>query len=281
MNDQRWFSQEDLRVRLLTQDSGSFQGVIVEAEERAEGPMLVVDFPRASAPSLPIGSEHPLQIQGAALSSDLGGNGTIVLRSEDFFRQRYAFQIETDAMVPLAQAIQQRRSVRVSPSSANPVQVQLTTIDGANRCEPSAFDLSATGVSVRIPIADERRFFDAWDVKISLALTNGENVSFFGTVRHRRRVEDSIVLYGIEFDPAKTPGFNEKQEQILQYVATVQADNFRRARTNSGDQPQPVQPQANVEAGADEPKPAAAKVKAGPVRLQKKSDASQDGSNES
>lgn len=278
MSEQRWFAQEDLRIRLLTQKNGNFQGVVVEAEERAEGPILIADFPRATAPSLPIGTEVPLQFYGPSLGAELTGNGTIVLRSEDFFRQRYAFQVTNATVAPLALAIQQRNAVRVQPNGNAPVKVQLTSIDGAKRCEPIAYDVSATGISLRVPLNDERNFFDAWDVKVTLQLPDAkESTSFFGTIRSRRRLEGTIVLYGIEFDPAKTPDFSEKQEQVFQYVLGIQAETFRRARSSEdGGQPsgQAQQAQKQQPKGEQAQKPNQSN-NPGPAKVQ--SGASADG----
>ena len=264
MIDQHWFAQEDLRIRLLTEEAGSFQGVVVEAEERAEGPVLVADFPRATAPSLPIGTEVPLLFWGPSLVSDLTGSGMIVLRSEDFFRQRYAFQISNETVFPLAQAIQQRRAVRVQPTGKDPISVELSTMDGKFRCQPNPFDLSISGISMRVPMSDEKNFYDAWDVKVTLQMsTSPEPFTMAGTVRGRRRVGSSLVLYGVEFDPKKTPDFDQKQAAIQKYVTEVQGDNFRRIQgSDVGSSEAPATPKKNKPGPANAKRGASAKASA-------------------
>jgi len=227
MTEKKWFTTEDLVVRLQT-DKGSFQGAVVHTEDTGNQARVVVDFPPSDVPTIPIGAEAPLVFSGSSLPSDLKGSGTVVLRREDFFRHRYMFQVSHDAVSTLRKAVSHREATRVQPLPNMPIKVSLTTVEQGQRVDPEVNDISATGLSVRVPRQEEQKLFSSWRMRIALWLPDEKKpISVFGNIKYRKLV-GSTVHYGIEFDPA-SEDYELNQHEIVAYVLRCQAEMFRQA----------------------------------------------------
>ena len=98
MTEKKWFTSEDLVVRLQT-DKGSFQGVVVHTEDTGNEARVVVDFPPSEVPTIPVGSEAPLVFSGSSLPADLKGSGTVVLRREAGRLSAVGVTVYTDTFV--------------------------------------------------------------------------------------------------------------------------------------------------------------------------------------
>lgn len=249
MTEKKWFTSEDLVVRLQT-DKGSFQGVVVHTEDTGNEARVVVDFPPSDVPTIPVGSEAPLVFSGSSLPADLKGSGTVVLRREDFFRHRYMFQVGHDAVSTLRKAVSQREATRVQPLASMPVKISLTTVEHNQRVDPELSDISATGVSVRVPRLEEQKLYSSWRMRIALLLPGEQKpIALFGNVKYRKLVGPS-VHYGIEFDPA-SPDYAISQNEIIAYVLRCQAEAFRQALKENPMQPETRRPGSNTPQGTD------------------------------
>jgi hypothetical protein len=235
MTEKKWFASEDLVVRLQT-ESGSFQGVVVHTEDTGSQARVVVDFPPTRIPTIPVGSEAPLVFSGASLPVDLKASGIVVLRREDFFRHRYMFQISHEAVSTLGKAVSQRNATRVQPLATMPVKVSVTTVETNQRVDPELSDISATGVSVRVPRSDEQKLYSSWRMRVSLLLPDEKKpITLLGNVVYRKLVGQA-VQYGIEFDSA-SPDYEVCQSEIMAYVLRCQAEAFRQALKENPMQP--------------------------------------------
>jgi hypothetical protein len=231
MTEKKWFASEDLIVRLQT-EAGSFQGVVVHTEDTGSQARVVVDFPPTRIPTIPVGGEAPLVFTGSALPSDLKASGIVVLRREDFFRHRYMFQISHEAVSTLGKAVSQRNAARVAPLATLPVKVALTTVETNQRVDPEVADISASGISVKVPRADEQKLFASWRMRVSLLLPDEKKpITLLGNVIYRKLVGQA-VHYGIEFD-SQSPDFEVCQSEIMAYVLRCQAESFRQALKES------------------------------------------------
>jgi hypothetical protein len=192
---------------------------VVHTEDTGSQARVVVDFPPTRIPTIPVGGEAPLVFSGSSLPSDLKASGIVVLRREDFFRHRYMFQIS------------------VQPIATLPVKVALTTVETNQRVGPELSDISATGISVKVPRADEQKLFASWRMRVSLLLPDEKKaITLLGNVIYRKLVGQA-VQYGIEFD-SESPDYEMCQSEIMAYVLRCQAESFRQALKDNPMQPE-------------------------------------------
>lgn len=232
MEHSNFFHSESLTVSVHTQKHGSFDGVVVETLDTAEGlTRVVADFPRAKSPSLPIGDDAALVFSSSSFSAPMQASGRVFMSSEDHFRHRYLFEFKKEQVAPIGQAVNQRRAARVYPDPSEPVTVFLQRLDEENHYSSQLNDISCTGISTVISREDEINLFSQWTLKMHFKLPNYDEKAFevVGVVRNRKLVDNGIH-YGIEFDATETPNYDEFQQRLLMYIMSRQAEGFRRAR---------------------------------------------------
>ncbi len=120
--------------------------------------------------------------------------------------------------------VNQRKSFRVEPSKAAPVEVRIGVeeLEFVGRLQ----DISADGVSVLMDAGVEARLASVVDVSLRLRPPpDDKTLAFRASIRNRTRVEgENSTSYGLRLDPTGTPDFPEQQQHIVSYVMMRQRD---------------------------------------------------------
>ena len=145
------------------------------------------------------------------------------------FRFTKSEQIENHLLPVLSRLFNQRQTYRVKPTLDAPVNI--TLVEGGNTIsQVRVVDISDTDVGLRIPPDAERLLAEATRVKLSISLPNcGDSLHLNGLIGSRR-LADTEIHYGIEFDLERSPHAEGQRRIILAYVMQRQRQICRRRR---------------------------------------------------
>ena len=121
--------REELVARLRSPDSGDFEGLVVQVEERH----VVVEFPRSAAPTLPLAQLFEVAFIGAGLEGTVRIPATVVRRDENALSRSYALSLEPGAGGELHRAFLGRRVPRVQPAEPFEAEIRGPSDDRAFR----------------------------------------------------------------------------------------------------------------------------------------------------
>jgi c-di-GMP-binding flagellar brake protein YcgR len=167
-----------------------------------------------------LGQLVALRFPSLLLNQPLAATARVRHRAEKAGRYRYGLQftdreqLESRLWSVFRRLFNRRRSVRVAPEYAPPVEVN----GGGVRIAVALVDISRQGISVRIPAEKERALARSEHVELSVTLPGGlDSVHLDGIIRSRR-LAGSQIDYGIEFDLERSPDAGRQQSLIGSYV---------------------------------------------------------------
>ncbi len=195
-----------------------FQGVVDQAEPTDDGVQVTADFPRANCPILPLGSEVALGFHSPYLKEVVWAPSTVVFRREEQFRHRYRFLFSEASEALVQPVVNCRRSARVQPASEEPLPVQVKSVDGRFEIAGELNDVSATGMSVFVPLEGEAQLFQIWNVQVNFRLPGVQHpFQFVGGICYRRLLGDR-VHYGVDFHPDACLNFEHQHNQLNAFL---------------------------------------------------------------
>ncbi|HET6204896.1 MAG TPA: PilZ domain-containing protein [Planctomycetota bacterium] len=215
----------------------------VEVSIMAEGrPLLVGRLHDVSAEGagvvLPNLTSAPLSVGQKAMLVFVGANIVRPLRVSAVVKQRRTEGIGAEAVdhygfdftdkegideFLIAQDLHilfnRRRTRRVQPDVAAPIEVLLEDGVSGKSAAGQLLDLSTAGVGLLVTPKVDSRFAGVDCLRLAFRLPeHAEELRLEGTIRYRAR-EAGGVRYGVEFDGVRTERFREKQAVLEKYVA--------------------------------------------------------------
>ena len=172
-------------------------GIVVRTGAEHGDLRVVVAFAPDSAPTLPIGRPVELAFEGGHLEATCDANGQVTERSEEFGAVFY------EVLFP-----------RV-PDPEAPLRVELRACDDAVRLDLEALDVSASGLSLPVPLELEARLSRTWEVDLTLHLPGDPIPRHVPARILRRTLSGGFVRYALHFREQGTAG---EREALLQWV---------------------------------------------------------------
>lgn len=191
----------------------------IESYPGEKGP-LEVSFPEARFPRFPIATEVDLRLceQAIDFACDLATRVIECERTRG--RVRYRLQPRMRELGCAAPAFNRREILRVPADVRTAASVELRGIQGAdsNPIFASLIDISATGASLRAPLAEEPRLCLVDRLRFLLRLAGDEQeLELVGDVRYRELV-GSWVRYGVEFVWEDRRESEDIRRRLMRYV---------------------------------------------------------------
>jgi hypothetical protein len=214
----------DLQARVEVDGRSVAEGRVIDVEKS----VLEVEFLEGSDPTLGITERVKLTLVGDDLPRPFTVHPRVISWSTSNAGSRYEFRLGLEEAKPLAILFNPRAAFRVLPALHPIIEVEVQGIGQAQSVMATLKDISVSGISVLVSIDEERqKLFRSRKVKLGLELPGvDDRLSLIGTVRYRRLV-GSLIRYGIEFDPAATPSFTQKQQKLSEYVVQRQIEQIR------------------------------------------------------
>lgn len=205
----------ELRV---TVQGKHFEGPVVESHISKDAALIKADLPDR-LPFMPIGSMIETRLTHNSSAEESPARIVCLERSAEGLQCTVVYSL--DVLPRIRALIYGRRAVRVRPSLTMPLRVKLP-----ERVSVEVYDISTGGIALLV--SDElQHLITRWELSLRLFLPGDESeIHLEGNVKQRRLVGSS-VLYGIEFDPVRTPRLEAKQELIHQYVMDRQSEALR------------------------------------------------------
>lgn len=213
-------SVPSLQVQVHTPSNEEFQGRCTDLDSHLGDVVALVEFGSQRAPEIPLGETARLTLSGDGFAAPIETEVIAVLRTESRTRRCYSFRMKRVSKRLLMLLANRRGSDRVVPPAAKPVCVNIVD-DGEAPAEAIVHDISATGLSILVEPALEKRLCNRVQLRLSILLPDAGTVNASATIRHRR-LFGSAVLYGLEFD-GQIPGFMSAQERLLSYLASLRS----------------------------------------------------------
>lgn len=196
----------------------TFQGVLDQANLVGGKVEVTADFPRMECPVLPIAAEAAVGFTGPYLAAPVWAPGIVTYRREEQFRHRYKFRFEDADQQLLLPVVNCRRAQRVRPDPNRPIPVGIKPLEAQLPFQGVMNDISATGVSILVPLEGEAKLFSAWAVEIAFRLPGVDGLLQFAANVCYRRLAGEYIYYGIDFDPKNTAEFEAKHTKVNAFV---------------------------------------------------------------
>jgi len=183
-----------------------------------EGDTIELGFSRADAPLLGIAQLVVLRMRSPSSINELRIPVRVVARADDDAQRRY--ELQPRSIGDLARLKRQNRGqyVRVQPSPDAPMSVELRDHAGRRLGSGGVIDVSIKGLGLLLEPSDElsMRAYERLSLVIQLS-DDPRPRTVSGIIRTRRLIGASIRI-GIEFEPERTPEFQEAEQWFTRYV---------------------------------------------------------------
>ncbi|MEM7309778.1 MAG: PilZ domain-containing protein [Planctomycetota bacterium] len=208
-----------LQVALHTSRDGAFFGRFYATRVAGQRTCLVLDFDPDRRPEVEIGDTTQVVLTGGAVSKPLRAVGRVIHLEDYGGDVRVILLLGGEGRgVPLRPIETRRNNLRVSGADEAPVVVIARRIGEERGVKVKLHDLSWTGLSILVPLAQEGHLADAWAVEVELTLPGEpEGSRLVGNVCYRRPAGREIH-YGIEFDADATEEFEREIERVGAFV---------------------------------------------------------------
>jgi len=217
----------DHLVRVRSPLGRESHGRLADIRVARDHSLLEVEFEDECAPGLPIGGEVEIALSEASTGKLVWLIGKLVTQNRVDGRHRCHFELATEAKDGIRSMVNRRQAVRVQPGSESPITVSLHPPTGGDPATPSVHDISTAGIAVIVSREDDAKLFAHRGLSVIIRLSeHPEPLELEGSVRVRRLLHSS-VLYGIQFEAAKTSDFADKQALIRRYVMERQMTMLR------------------------------------------------------
>lgn len=220
---------DEATVQLETQRGEDFTGRALDVLSGEDEVLLIAKFAADPAPLLQLGEKARLSLTGEGLKTQLRVEGSVVYRRDDDEGRSYHFSLDEETGSRVELLVNRRSSIRVRPTAAKPVVARVSVASDEPALEVVVRDLSTTGVSLVIRRPIEARLYSLSTLRISLHLPDEKNaIAMIGRIRNRRLL-DSSVVYGIEFEKESSVEYLVRQDQILRFVLNRYSEKSRRS----------------------------------------------------
>ena len=217
----------DLRVTLLG-DKGQAPcpGIVIDVS--AEG--IGASFPASECRAVAVGAEVELSLTSDQIKTPLLVLARVRQRLEETGSRQYGFQF-TDCgqferrLSHILHALFNRRSAyRVEPDPDSPVEVALEPIAFGTSEKSELVNISAGGLSVRLPVDRDSAFSETSLVKLTFSLPDCQRpFALVGDIRSRV-LAGIMVNYGIAFSEDHSEHFARQADAISNYVTQCQRE---------------------------------------------------------
>lgn len=213
---------DELRVNLLDEVGLiSCRGQLHFASEVGAS----VCFPNMGA-VLAVGGEARLEFCRGALVESLAVR--VRQRADGMATRRYVFDfLDVEAWKRLEPQLScagedRRRSVRVPPPVGKPIMITMTDRSGEFCQRVPMFDVSTTGVGLRVSAELEQRLRCYEEICLSFYLPTSNRRLFFDGIIENRRMSDEVIHYGIDFVVKDSDVFSQQIDAVRRYCAERQ-----------------------------------------------------------